>query len=376
VIDVREVKTQSELELFIDWQWQLYKDYPYWVPPLRGDMLEDLSGAKLLFKNGPHVLLLAVQNSEIKGRLCVGIEQGLNQAKQRSEGYISLFECVNDPAIAAALFDYAALWLKERGMKRIKGPISYNGSDDYRGVLAWGFNRLPAFMNSYNPPYYPYLFIKCGFVKHEDCFSYYFDLAKSNQYIQSVQPVLMQIAATKEGGYTRKPALQDAAQAIQEIHWLMAQAMPNDWQDMIPPSQEEVEQLVNSTLLLFQEGDLVVAYAGEDRPIGFVVSSNDYNPIIKQLDGKVSRRELAVQAAVSDKIKGLKAITIFVLPEYQEQGVALLLLADLFETAKLRGYTYVEGATVGETNQEMCSFMDSLVGKPSSIYRIYTRDIG
>ena len=373
MIEVREVTTQNELELFVDWPWQLYNGHPYWVPPLRDDMLADLAGANLLFKKGPYVLLLAWQDGVINGRLCVGIEQVLNRAKQRSEGYICLFECVNDPAVAAVLFDYAAFWLKERGMKQIKGPISYNGTDDYRGLLVWGFNRPPAFMNAYNPPYYPYLLIKCGFSKYEDCFSYHFDLNAINQYVCSLQPVLTSLAANQEI-YIRTPGAEDADQAMKEIFWLIAQSMPEDWADMVPLSEEEVEHQVRLALLLFQQGDVMVAYDGKNCPVGFLISSNDYNPLIKKLEGKLSRQDLPAKTAAVT-VTSMKVLTMFVLPDYQECGASLLLLTKLFEVARQRGYTYAEGATIGETNREMCSLMNSLAGKPSSVYRIYTRDI-
>ena len=109
------------------------------------------------------------------GRVMAGINEKLNREKKKNEGYISLFESVNNPAVASALFQAAAGWLNKRGISVMVGPVSPTNGDDSRGVLIKGFDGPPVLMNSYNPPYYQEFFNGFGFEKQMDLFAYHLE---------------------------------------------------------------------------------------------------------------------------------------------------------------------------------------------------------
>jgi hypothetical protein len=42
MITIKEAKTKKELKEFIKFSFELYKDNPYWIPPIINDELEGL----------------------------------------------------------------------------------------------------------------------------------------------------------------------------------------------------------------------------------------------------------------------------------------------------------------------------------------------
>ena len=57
-------------------------------------------------------------------------------------GFFGFFECVNEPAVARALFEKAAEVLREAGLDTLRGPYNPSINDDC-GVLLNGFEKQP-----------------------------------------------------------------------------------------------------------------------------------------------------------------------------------------------------------------------------------------
>jgi len=86
-----------------------------------------------------------------------------------------LFDCINNQAVANALFDRVTEWAKARGMDRLVGPKGFGPLDGY-GIQIEGFeNRQMMNMMNYNYPYYRDLVENYGFVKEVDFVSSYID---------------------------------------------------------------------------------------------------------------------------------------------------------------------------------------------------------
>src|SRR5207237_9839926 len=90
-----------------------------------------------------------------------------------------LFECIDDPDVATALFQAAAGWLRKKGRTEIMGPIDYS-TNYVCGLLIDGFQFAPTILTAHNPPYYRKLIESCGFAKEKDWYAWWFaDPAKA-----------------------------------------------------------------------------------------------------------------------------------------------------------------------------------------------------
>ena len=129
-VKITEVASNADRDAFIKFPWRIYKNDLAWVPPLLLERKEFLDRTKHpFFEHGDAALFLARSGEDCRtnhGKR----RSNYNSLHQSNVGCFGLFECVNDPAVAAALFAAAAQWLRAKGRSEIMGPIDY--STNYR----------------------------------------------------------------------------------------------------------------------------------------------------------------------------------------------------------------------------------------------------
>src|SRR5437667_604741 len=127
-----------------------------------------------------------------------------NSLHQTNVGCFGLFECVNDRDIAAALFDAATAWLRNKGRTEIMGPIDYS-TNYVCGLLVDGFEFPPTLLTAHNPPYYAQLIAAEGFEKAKDFYAWWFSdpayaasrLRRLSSALQKRHPVSIRAANLK-----------------------------------------------------------------------------------------------------------------------------------------------------------------------------------
>ncbi|MDP3830230.1 MAG: hypothetical protein Q8Q47_03100, partial [Ignavibacteriaceae bacterium] len=171
-ISVKKVETSSELMKFIKFQWEIYKDNPYWVPPLIMDRKKILNKKKNpFFQHAEADYFLAYKNGKLSGRIAAIKNDLHNKYHNDQAGFFGFFECIDDQEVANKLFDTARSWLKDKGLETMLGPANPSSNDEY-GMLIDGFNDEPRLLMTFNPEYYLKLCDNYGFTKAKDLFAY------------------------------------------------------------------------------------------------------------------------------------------------------------------------------------------------------------
>ncbi len=96
-VDIKVVQSGRDRRRFIDLPWMIYKNDPNWIPPLVSDMRNTLKpGKNALLPLGHNRFYIALCNDVVVGRLGVGMNNRLNEAKKHKLAYITLFESIKD----------------------------------------------------------------------------------------------------------------------------------------------------------------------------------------------------------------------------------------------------------------------------------------
>ncbi len=369
-VRVVPVAGDKQLEQFISLPWQIYREDPLWVPPLRREMKGMLTGTgNALFRSGPHALFLALQGDTPVGRICAGINLALNRSKGQNDGYFCLFETVQDCDVARTLFDRAVAYVASLGANAIRGPVSPTNGDEYRGLLVEGTTHRPMLFQSYNPGYYSAFLERYGFAKEIDYLAFRYsaeDFSDKSRIIDY---------AMKRYGFRTDPVdLRHLDRELQEIKQVIAESMPEEWPDLIPPGTDELREMAGQLRGMAVPELIRIARCGT-RPIGFSVALPDYNQLLVKMNGRLFPTGWLTFLLRKREIDAIRMFIVFVVPDFHGKGVLHALYHSTVREAVRLGYRWGEGSTVHETNRAMIRENLSAGGLHYKTYRIYRRPI-
>ena len=139
MVVVKEVKTKKEQKEFLNFPLNLYKDNPYFVPPLYMDEKKIFDKDYLYLDQAKAVYFNAYKDNKIVGRISGIIQYAANKKNNEKRVRFTRFDCINDLEVSSALFSKVEEWAKKEGMDTIVGPLGFSDLER-EGLLIDGFN--------------------------------------------------------------------------------------------------------------------------------------------------------------------------------------------------------------------------------------------
>lgn len=167
MITIQEVKTKKQQKEFIEFPLRLYKDNPYFVPPLYGDEKKIFRPDYIYYDTCLAVYYLAYRDGEVVGRISGILQKTSNEKTGERRVRFTRFDTVEDFAVAKALFEAVETWAKSLGMDTVCGPLGFSDLER-EGLLIEGFEELSTFEEQYNAPYYADFIERLGYGKEVD----------------------------------------------------------------------------------------------------------------------------------------------------------------------------------------------------------------
>ena len=163
-----EVKTRRDINRFIHFPLDLYKDNEFYVPMLIGDEKKIFNKNYIYNTTCDTVFYLCVdENDRVLGRIEGIIQKAANEKWNQKRVRFTRFDMINDQEVANMLLDAVANWGKAHGMKEIVGPLGYSDLER-EGLLIDGFDKIQTYEEQYNYEYYAKLLENYGFEKEVD----------------------------------------------------------------------------------------------------------------------------------------------------------------------------------------------------------------
>lgn len=168
MIQIKEAVNKSELTDYIKFPFSLYKDNPYWVPPIIADELETFDKNKNpAFENAEAYFYLAYRNNIIVGRIAAIINWEEVNYQQKKKVRFGWFDVIDDIEVTRALLEKVYELGHKNDLEYVEGPMGFSNLDKV-GVLTEGFEELGTMITWYNHPYYAIHFEKLGFITEKE----------------------------------------------------------------------------------------------------------------------------------------------------------------------------------------------------------------
>jgi len=169
-IELKRVKTNRELGEFIRFPFRIYKNNPFWLPPLLLDDRNFFNPKKnKALRNSETILFLAKKDGITCGRIMGIVNASFNELTGKKRARFFKFECSDDQEVAHAMIQAIENWAYDLGMNEIIGPFGFSDKDP-QGLLLSGYELRAVFLAPYNPPYYTRLLENEGYAKEVDLF--------------------------------------------------------------------------------------------------------------------------------------------------------------------------------------------------------------
>jgi len=370
-LTIRRVATRRERREFLDLPRRIYRDDPLWIPPLRMHQKE-MVGYRwnpFYFRNQIQTFL-AWRGGEAIGRIAAILNQGHIQQHNDRRGFFGFFECVDEQPVADALFDAVRVWLAEQGIFNLRGPTNPSLNHEL-GLLVEGFDSSPFFMMSYNPPYYQKLIEQYGFRKTQDLYAFWGNL----EMLPAIQERLGEFCARLIERFNVRLRPLDTRRFREDVETFLSiynRSLVNTW-GFVPMSKDELRHMAAGLQRLIVP-ELAVAAEIDGNVVGAAFALPDYNPRIKEIDGRLFPFGFIRLLRNKDRIKRIRIISTNVLPEYQLMGIGLTLMHGLVPKGLEWGLEEAEFSWVLESNSLSRGALQKGGAKLAKTYRLYDLD--
>src|ERR1044072_9041852 len=370
---VKAVRTSRERKQFLDLPYKLLRDEEHWIAPLKIAQKDILDTRRHPFyKTSDAEMFLAQRDGRAVGRVMAIINHAHNEFHNERAGFFGFFDAEDDYETAAALMDAALDWVRSRGAEVVRGPV--NPSTNYEcGLLVEGFDKDPAVVMVYNPPYYAELLERYGFKKAMDLYAY--DIAAKYFIVSDKLTRVAERLKTRDNIRVRTVNMKDFKREVEIVRQVYNDAWKNNW-GFVPVSQEEfahlakdLKQIVDPKVVMIAEQ--VIEGRAEPRPIGFFLAVPDLNRALKRLNGRLLPFGLFKLLWHSRKIDFIRIITMGIVRDLQSMGAGAIFLTEIYRRAPESGFPNGEMGWVLENNMMMQRAADLIGGRRSKTYRIY-----
>ncbi|MCK4692784.1 MAG: GNAT family N-acetyltransferase, partial [Anaerolineales bacterium] len=190
-LQISKVQNDDNLMDFIHFPWEVYRDDPYWVPPLISERREFLDPEhNPFFQHARAEYFLAHRGSKVVGTISAFTNDLYNEFQGVNTGFFGFFEVLDDADAATALLRTAEDWARDAGHESILGPAQFSTNDEV-GMLVDGFDDPPRILMTYNPPRYPGFLDAAGYQKAMDLWAYAIHI---ENFMQNIPPKLLRVA--------------------------------------------------------------------------------------------------------------------------------------------------------------------------------------
>ncbi len=375
MIEIIPVETKKEKKAFVEFQYELYKDVPQFVPPFKADVYMQLNKEKHpWYEHSESDQWIAQRDGKVVGRIAALENKRFNDFHKTKQGSFYLFDCINDQDVANALFDTAIAWAKTRGLNQIVGPKGYGPLDGYGIQIEGNDHRQMMNMMNYNFPYYQTLVETYGFTKEVDFVS---SFVKPQEFvmpekIKKAVGIARKRARLTIKSFKDKKEIRAWKTRIKEAY---NGAFVQNW-EYYPLTDRELDYVLNNALLVVIPTMVQVILNENGDLVGFVLPFPDISRAMQKNKGKMGPIEIIRLLLELNKTDWVCYNGIAILPEYQGMGGNALLFDTLLAaTQKHPRLVNGELSQVAETAVQMRKDLLNLGVKPYKNHRVYKYSI-
>jgi hypothetical protein len=373
-IEIRETPPGGDLRDFLNVVDYIDRDDKNYVRPLNMELKERLSPKNPFFKHAEGSLFTAYRNGWCVGRITAQVDRAHLDLHGDGAGFFGFLDTVDDAEVSGALLGAAGQWLRTRGMKKMRGPMSLNVNEEL-GCLVEGFDTPPMVMMPHHRPYQAGLIERAGLVKVKDLYAWRYTVGDVPARARRAHDEINALPEVK----ARHLDMKRLDQEVRVVMDIFNDAWQQNW-GFVPLTEAELAQLAKDfKLILVPELTYLVEIDGE--PAAFAVAIPNLNEMVRDLKGKLSPAGIA-KLIWRLKVRGPQTARLCFLgvrKKYRSVkkygGLSTYLYAKMNDSGKRLGIKWGELSYTLEDNAPVNLGIKFMGGKLYKRYRLFERDL-
>ena len=368
-----EVKTKSDIKRFINFPLELYKDSPYYVPMLTGDEKKIFKKNFVYNNTCKTIFFLCVDdNNKVVGRIEGIIQIAANEKWKQKRVRFTRFDFINDQEVVNLLLDSISNWGKSLGMEELVGPLGYSDLER-EGLLIDGFDKIQTYEEQYNYEYYPKLIENYGLVKEVDWLEYKLFPPKK---LDERWPIIAK--KVQEKYHIRLYQPKSIGKFIKEYKTQFFEIIDTTYSHIygtVPFTKEMMDSSISNFKLIMRPKDIAVVLDENNKVCGFSLMFPSISKIVTKHKGKMTLGFIIDFLKTKKNPEILDLGLIGVLPEYKMQGVATLMMSELFRMLYENPVDHLETNLMLEENHNILGLMSNFEREYTKKRRCYVKKI-
>lgn len=340
MINVVPVTTKKQQKAFVDFPLKLYKGNDCFVPPLYGDEKKIFGSKNAYHDVCESSFFLAYKDGEIAGRISGIIQHAANEKNCEKRARFTRFDCIDDPAVAKALFEAVEKWAVSRGMDTMCGPLGYSDLER-EGLLIEGFDRLSTFEEQYNAAYYGKFIEETGYRKEADWFEFQLRLP-DRETVDSVNR--MAEFVMKRYGLKFGPAknVNDFLDRYADAFFELTDVAYDKLYGTVPFTDNMKKMLIANFKLIIDLRHVMVLLNEKDELICLGLCFPSIARAVQPSGGKLTPAAIARLLKAIKKPRILDLGLVAVRPDYLNRGVPAVMCSEIMKMLEEGSVEYAE----------------------------------
>jgi len=376
---ISPVSSKADLKAFVDFAWDVYKDDPNWVPPLKDEVYGMLMPEKNpFFEHAEAQYFLARRGDKVTGRISAHIDQlaltmPAEQGMGPGTGFWGMFDALDEES-ASALITAAESWLRDKGMTRALGPMSLSIWEE-PGLLTFGHDHPPTVMMGHHLARYQPWVEAAGYSSVKELRTYDVGIA------DGFPPLIQRIVKSGERSGRIHIRRVDKSRFDEEAALILS-ILNDAWGDnwgFVPITDAEVAHTGKKLKPIVYE-DLIRIAELDGEPVAFMMTLPDINEAIAPFNGSLFPFNWAklLWWLRKPKCRTMRVPLMGVIKRLQSSRMASQLAFMMIEYIRrdaIGKYDCTRGEIgwVLDDNQGMNAIADAIESKVNKVYTVYEK---
>ena len=334
MISIVEANTKELLTDYIKFPFKLYKDNPYWVPPLIADELETFDKTKNpAFDNAEAYFYLAYRNNEIVGRIAAIINWAEVKDQGKKKVRFGWFDMIDDIEVTKALLGKVYELGRKNSLEYVEGPMGFSNLDKV-GVLTEGFDQIGTMITWYNHAYYVEHLEQLGYVTEKEYIESKFPFENVKPvYFKKAQELIKKRYQIKPINFT---ATKDVMPYVDKMFDLFNESYAQ-LSSFVAISDVQKEYFKKKYINFINPEYIKYVEDKDGKLIAFAIVMPGFSHALQKAKGKLFPFGFLHMLWARKFSKEVVFYLIGVHPDYQNKGVTAVIFNEYYETFTKKG---------------------------------------